>query len=41
LKTSFVKLVEDRLGISDLQALISDIDRILDLIESVARPEAS
>jgi hypothetical protein len=41
LKTSFVKLVEDRLGISDMQALIGDIDRILDLIENVARPEAS
>ncbi len=41
LKISFVKLVEDRLGISDLQALIDDIDRVLDLIESVARPEAS
>ncbi len=41
LKASFVKLVEDRLGISDLQALIDDIDRILDLIESVARPEES
>ena len=41
LKTSFVKLVEDRLGISDLHSLIGDIDRILDLIEGVARPEAS
>ena len=41
LKTSFVKLVEDRLGIADLHSLIGDIDRILDLIEGVARPEAS
>jgi hypothetical protein len=41
LKASFVKLVEDRLGISDLQSLIGDIDRVLELIESVARPEAS
>lgn len=41
LKASFVKLVEDRLGISDLQSLIGDIDRVLELIDSVARPEAS
>lgn len=41
LKTSFVALVEDRLGISDLQALVADIDRILELIETVARPDAS
>lgn len=41
LKVAFVKLVEGRLGISDLNAVIGDIDRILDLIESVARPETS
>lgn len=40
LETSFVALVEDRLGLADLQALIGDIDRLVELIGQVVDTES-
>lgn len=39
LRRAFVALAEDRLGTADLQPLVADVDRIVDLIERVARPK--